>query len=228
MQEVVVGIIFYHGTHIVVQIIFPLVFQRLPHHIGRAEQTHGLRAGQYDVITLFQSFQIACYDCRLKHAEEVMDAIYQIQRELLSVHDILVEVSPSLHDVIPSNVRRCSRQTLHYRTGQCGAIVFLSTEVPSHPEQVLVLRKALVVTQVVVHLRHNDEERSKCQAQSQQVQQVCCNKLLENRCKVPNYCFHRLLVSPFDNLILVLVGNYLCGMLHLGTILCHYIVFNSG
>ena len=170
MQEVVVGIILYHSTDIGVGIVLPLVFHGLPHHIYGAEHTHGLRAGQHNdatIITFTQTLHITGNDRRLEHAEEVMDAIYQIQRELLSVHDILVEVSPSLHDAIPGNVRRCSRQTLYYRTGQCGAIVFfLSTEVPSHAEQVLVLCKALVVAQVVVHLRHNDEERSECQAQS--------------------------------------------------------------
>ena len=52
------------------------------------------------------------------------------------------------------------------------------------------LSNALVVAQVVVHLCHDDEERGEGQAQAQQIQQVCCNKLLEYGCKVSDNCLH--------------------------------------
>ena len=166
MQEVICRIIFYHGTHIVVQIIFPLVFQGLPHHICRAEQTHRLWTGQYDVISLFQSFQIASYNSRLENTEEIIIAKSFIQSKLFLAYAILVIIHPTLIAAITDDMGRCHRQAFYYRASQRGEMAFTGSQIHCHPEQVLVLRKALVVTQVVVHLRHDDEERSECQAQS--------------------------------------------------------------
>ena len=50
--------------------------------------------------------------------------------------------------------------------------------------------KAFVVTQVVVYLRHNDEERSEGQAKAQQVQHVGHSKLPEYRREVLDNGIH--------------------------------------
>jgi len=66
-----------------------------------------------------------------------------------------------------------------------------------------VLRKTLVVAQVVVDLRHDDKERGESQAQPHQIQQARRHKLAEHGRKVSDDSLH----TVHDLFLLQKYGN---------------------
>ena len=123
VQEVVFWIVFYHGTHIEYPFLHPFVFQGFAHRIDSAKDAHGLRTRQHDIGQLVQALQVTTDNGRLENAHKVVDAIHQIERILLIVHQELVDSCPALFYAIALDMWRRCRQLLHQRAGQRDAIV---------------------------------------------------------------------------------------------------------